>query len=160
SVRYSINRNFDLWAIDVATRKLRQLTHGEGPEVSPRFSPDGRTIACLSVPRRGSHRDVFNLALVSLGGEKPTMRVLFDHHKGEKPSHLPPAFPLPRDCWDGDDHLVYSAETGVETGTIRIDIRTGKGEVKTKPRYRPELQPPPGNRFLADRHLGKTELIH
>ena len=66
SVRYSINRNFDLLAIDVASGKLRQLTHGAGPEVSPRFSPDGKSIACLSVPRSGSHRDVFNLAVVSL----------------------------------------------------------------------------------------------
>jgi Tol biopolymer transport system component len=66
SVRYSINRNFDLYAIDVPSGKLRQLTDGPGPEVSPRFSADGKTIACLSVPRRGSHRDV--------GGIRPPPR--------------------------------------------------------------------------------------
>ena len=48
------------------TKKLTQLTRGPGPEVSPRLSPDGKTIACLSVPRRGSHRDVFNLMLFAV----------------------------------------------------------------------------------------------
>src|SRR5262249_56453026 len=65
SVRYSINKNFDLWAIDVQTRAVRQLTSGPGPEVSPRFSPDGKRLACLTIPRKGSHMDVFNLAVVT-----------------------------------------------------------------------------------------------
>src|SRR5262249_33933541 len=112
SVRYSINKNFDLWAIDLQTGKLRQLTSGPGPEVSPRFSTDGRRLACLSVPRKGSHRDVFNLALVSLSEEGTRTEVLFDHHgrDAEHPPYPPPSFPLPEDCWDGNDHLVYSAE--------------------------------------------------
>src|SRR5262245_3325700 len=42
AVRFSINKNFDIWGIDVATRKLQQLTGGAGPEVSPRFAPDGK----------------------------------------------------------------------------------------------------------------------
>jgi len=41
SVRYSINKDFDLWALDVRTRALQRLPSGPGPEVSPRFSPDG-----------------------------------------------------------------------------------------------------------------------
>src|SRR5262249_16463148 len=97
SVRYSINHNFDLVLI-AATGKQRQLTRGAGPEVSPRFSPDGKSIACLSVPRRGSHRDVFNLAIVTgWDTDKPSMRVLFDHHQDRdgKAPHPAPAFPLP-----------------------------------------------------------------
>ncbi len=59
SVRYSINKNFDLWQIDVTAtadgkHAVRQLTTGPGPEVSPRVSSDGRRIVCLSVPRKGS----------------------------------------------------------------------------------------------------------
>lgn len=67
SVRFSINKNFDIWQIDVATRKVQQLTSGPGPEVSPRYSPDGTRLVCLSIPRKGTHRDVFNLAVVTLG---------------------------------------------------------------------------------------------
>src|SRR5262249_5740141 len=80
SVRYSINKDYDLWAIDVETHAARQLTSGPGPEVSPRFSPDGKRLACLSIPRKGSHMDVFNIAIVTLGEGGPRTEVLFDHH--------------------------------------------------------------------------------
>ena len=168
SVRYSINRNFDLFAVDAASGKLRQLTHGAGPEVSPRFSPDGKSVACLSVPRRGSHRDVFNLAIVSLDGDEPTFRVLFDHHKieGDGVPHPAPAFPLPVDCWDGDSHLVYNAEVGTGTKMIRVDVRTGKTTsssiFKSLPGERllvRSILTPPGNLFLRERKLGPSEVI-
>ena len=41
SVRFSINKNYDLWAIDVESGQQRRLTFGPGPEVSPRVSQDG-----------------------------------------------------------------------------------------------------------------------
>jgi dipeptidyl aminopeptidase/acylaminoacyl peptidase len=129
SVRYSINKDYDLWAIDVATRTLRRLTTGPGPEVSPRFSPDGRRLACLSIPRKGSHMDTFNLAVVTLGEGGAATRVLFDHHGpgAEKRPHPTPSFPLPDDCWDGDEALIYSAPVGTETTSVRVDLRTGEG---------------------------------
>src|SRR5204862_2004857 len=109
AVRYSINKDYDLYAIDVATRKRQRLTSGPGPEVCPRFSPDGKRLVCLSVPRKGTHRDVFNLVLVTLAESGPRVSVLFDHHgpDADKPPHPAPSFPLPEDCWDGDNHLVY-----------------------------------------------------
>ena len=48
SVRYSINKNYDLWRIDLDDHKLHQLTTGTGPEVSPRIGPNGRRLVCLS----------------------------------------------------------------------------------------------------------------
>jgi dipeptidyl aminopeptidase/acylaminoacyl peptidase len=174
SARYSINRNFDLYSLNAESGKREQLTHGIGPEVSPRVSPDGKTIACLSVPRQGSHRDVFNLALVSLDGKKPAFRVLFDHHKGKgdkDPPHPPPMFPLPRDCWDGNSHLLYNAEVGAETHVIRLDVRTGKGEridlAKQEANgtslvgrlVRRQKLTPAGNLFLRDRVLGRSRIL-
>lgn len=178
SVRYSINRNFDLWAIDVASGQIRQLTRGAGPEVSPRFSPDGKRLACLSIPRRGSHRDVFNLAILNLEEKEPELRVLFDHH-GEnvaKAPHPAPAFPLPRDCWQDDRHLLYNTEAGTDTHLVCLDVSTGKGSVlnladeKDQPateaqslvqrlRRREQLTPP-GNRFLKERRLAKSQIVH
>jgi dipeptidyl aminopeptidase/acylaminoacyl peptidase len=127
SVRYSINKNFDLWAIDIKSRTIRQLTFGPGPEVSPRFSPDGRRLACLSSPRKGPHADVFNLAIVSLDDDPPSMRTVLDHHAAVRfdPLHPPPAFPLPDDCWDGHGRIVYEGFAGVDTRQVRIDIASG-----------------------------------
>src|SRR5262249_33911656 len=138
----------------------RRLTSGPGPEVSPRFAPDGKRLLCLSVPRKGSHRDVFNLAVVTLGEGGARTSVVFDHHGpgAEKPPHPAPSFPLPEDCWDGSDHVVFSAEAGVRTETVRVDLRTGKGQ-PVKPadeapdsvagRLRRKRQmTPAGNRFL------------
>jgi dipeptidyl aminopeptidase/acylaminoacyl peptidase len=41
-------RKRHIWVLDVATRKVRQLTYSDKSEFSPRWSPDGRTLAFLS----------------------------------------------------------------------------------------------------------------
>ncbi|MDB5312938.1 MAG: hypothetical protein JWO38_7140 [Gemmataceae bacterium] len=172
SVRYSINKNYDLWLIDTTTRATRQLSNGPGPEVSPRVSPDGTQLVCLSVPRKGSHRDTFNLMLIDLNNGK--IQVAFDHHANAKRKAPHPAlvFPLPVDCWDGDGHLVYSAERGVRTETIRLHVATGDGQalhgaskedetlgtaagrVSLRAKYTP-----PGNLFLKDVAIGEQKAI-
>jgi dipeptidyl aminopeptidase/acylaminoacyl peptidase len=177
SVRYSINKNFDIWAMDVATHKLTQLTSGPGPEVSPRFSPDGKKIACLSIPRKGSHRDVFNLAIITLSDGGPHTEILFDHHGpgADMPPHPAPAFPLPEDCWDGPEHVVIKNEYGVRTRFERVNIMNGKSEsIDTSLNDDPKRDPvtfterlarrreltPPANPFLKMRLFGETKTIH
>lgn len=41
-------RNRDIWLVTIATKDVRRLTFTETPESSPRWSPDGRTLAFLS----------------------------------------------------------------------------------------------------------------
>ncbi|MCI0461989.1 MAG: S9 family peptidase [Gemmataceae bacterium] len=177
SVRYSINKNFDLWAIDPATKEIRQLTSGPGPEVSPRFSPDGKRIACLSIPRKGSHRDVFNLAVVTLGEGGARTEILFDHHgpAADKPPHPAPVFPLPQDCWEGNRAVVYRAESGVGGGLAQVELATGKGlffaqlvklpkepiEPTTVSRraLRTQQLTPAGNLFLKDRLTAPQKVV-
>jgi len=175
SVRFSINKNFDIWAIDTETKKITQLTKGPGPETSPRFSPDGKRIACLSVPRKGTHRDECNLAIIDLGDNKQVFRVLFDHHDTTKDATgFPrPLFPLPVDCWDGDGHLICAAENGADSQLVRFAVDTGRGE-----KFIPELPKdgavpmtvgermaqrnqltPGGNLFLKERLLGEQKLV-
>jgi dipeptidyl aminopeptidase/acylaminoacyl peptidase len=163
SARYSINKNFDVWAIDVGTKAIRALTSGPGPDVSPRFSPDGRRLACLSVPRKGSHRDTFNLAVVTLGESEPQTRVLVDHHGPEADAlpHPVPTFPLPDDCWDGNDHVVFQGERRTGGENWRIDVTTGKGgrlELTGRMRRRGELTPP-GDRYLRDRVVAENRVV-
>jgi acylaminoacyl-peptidase len=170
SVRYSINKNFDLWAVDVESKALRPLTSGPGPEVCPRFSPDGRRLACLSVPRKGSHRDVFNLCVVTLGESGPRMEVLNDHHGAAAHANPVPSFPLPDDCWDGDDHLVYVGERSVSSETWTVDVKSGAGALlKPSPgggintfagrlQRRADLSPP-GDLYLRDRAVSESRVV-
>jgi dipeptidyl aminopeptidase/acylaminoacyl peptidase len=164
SVRYSINKDFDLWAVDAGTGALRQLTTGPGPEVSPRFSPDGKRLLCLSIPRKGSHRDVFNLAVVTLGEGGARTAVLFDHHGpgADKPPHPAPVFPLPEDCWEDKEHVIYNADVGTGSAVVRVELRSAKGVTLEKPtgrRARLRKLVPPGNRVLSERLRGESRVI-
>jgi dipeptidyl aminopeptidase/acylaminoacyl peptidase len=155
AVRWTINRNYDLWALDLKTHKLKQLTTGPGPEVSPRISPDGKHIVCLSVPRIGSHRDVFHLLLVTLGPTGPRTRVLLaprDH--GDVPEV--PVFPLPNSCWIKSDTLFFHMDIGTRTLDAWINFKTGDEIVA---RARKQKLMPAGNAFLKDRILGKRVAV-
>ncbi len=127
SVRYSINKNYDLWRIDVDDHELHQLTMGIGPEVSPRIAPDGRRLICLTVPRKGPHADVYNLLLVDLDSTEPRSEVLYDHHAPgtDEPPHRSPTFPLPRDCWLDQHRFVSHALDGLRTRRQVIDLEAG-----------------------------------
>jgi dipeptidyl aminopeptidase/acylaminoacyl peptidase len=170
SVRYSINKNYDLWAIDVESKAVRALTSGPGPEVSPRYSPDGRRLACLGVPRKGTHRDTFNLCIVTLGESGPRTDVVNDHHGAAAQANPVPSFPLPDDCWDGDNHLVYVGERGVNNETWKVDVRSGEGVLLTPSpkaglmRFAGRMQrradlTPPGNLYLRDRAVSDTRVV-
>ena len=54
----------DIWAVDTRGGAVRRLTSNPGTESAPALSPDGRTIAFLSTPARGSQTD---LLLAELG---------------------------------------------------------------------------------------------
>jgi dipeptidyl aminopeptidase/acylaminoacyl peptidase len=163
SVRYSINKNYDIWAIDIASKKLKQLTNGPGPEVSPRIAPDGKKVICLSVPRKGSHRDVFSFALIDLSEDKPKTRILFNHHGLDAPSHSPPFFPLPSECWEDDRILLFTNESETTSRLMRLDIESGTDSIADKGDDTKEPSPliqrnrsrgaltPAGNAFLKER---------
>jgi dienelactone hydrolase len=169
SVRYSINKNFDIWSIDLATKKITQLTKAAGPQVSPRHSPDGKWIACLSVPRQGAHRDAFGLALIDVENPGQPLRYVID------PAGTPtPAFPLPTECWDGNSALLFVAEDGVRSPLMHVDdLKAGRaakftpappkdGAAPKTPGERVALRArltPPGNLFLKDRLVAPQKVI-
>src|SRR5579859_1302374 len=55
-----------IWLLDTATGQSRRLTSGEKRDTSPRWSPDGRTLAFIS-DREGETAQLYTLALA--GGE-------------------------------------------------------------------------------------------
>lgn len=178
SVRYSINHNYDLWQIRLSSGELTQLTDGPGPEVSPRISTDGRSLLYLSIPRCGSHMDVFNLAvgdlraLPQIGQTGLKSRIVFDHHRsGQKqPPHLPPMFPLPRDCWLTNSLIYFNAPDRTTQRTQVIDLNAGPVAMSdSKPEshlsqrarsteLRSKLLPQP-DLFLANRIVGQGEVV-
>ena len=169
AVRYSINQNYDLWRINLADGELQQLTSGPGPEVSPRLSPDGKRILCMSIPRRGSHMDVVNLMLINLEEEGPPAYVLFNHHGRSEPPHLPPLFPLPRDAWIGETAFHYSGANRAINSPQVIDVTKGimaldGGPEAHSEKYAEALAArrkltPSGDSYLKERLLAKQEVV-
>ena len=162
SVRYSVNRNYDLWRIDLADERLVHLTDGPGPEFSPRISPDGRRIACLSSPRKGPHMDVFNLMILELTAGGAKSRLLFDHHSPQvgAPPHLPPNYPLPDHAWRDNQRVAFTGFRGLNVEAQCVDVDAGPQAVEAKPivvRRSPLL--PAGNPEIGPRLRALDEVV-
>jgi dipeptidyl aminopeptidase/acylaminoacyl peptidase len=162
SVRYSINQNYDLWKITLADRHLEQLTNGPGPEFSPRISPDGKRVVCLSSPRRGPHMDVFNLMVVELSPRGVKSSVVFDHHgkDADHPPHLSPSFPLPADCWLDDHRVMFAGMQGVKDVWQVVDLDAGPQAGAGTGSAKARASVPGGNTAAGPRLHAVDELVH
>jgi dipeptidyl aminopeptidase/acylaminoacyl peptidase len=145
SARFSINKNFDLYRIDLATKQQTPLTTNPGPDVSPRWSPDGKQIAYLSVPRNGPHRDVFDLYILDTTSEKAARRLVPNLR-----NDVGVAFPLPDLCWKQAKALEVKFEEGIETGNVLVSVESGALVPGVLATIRSALIPPT-NGFLENR---------
>ena len=172
SVRYSINKDYDLWRIHLSDGQLERLTSGPGPQVSPRLSPDGSKLVCLSIPRKGSHADVFNLVTLELGAGGHSTQVLFDHHGSTTgdPPHLPASFPLPRDCWLSNSEFYFNAADRTSSRRQILDLQQGIEALEEEsPTARSDVHArlaaargkltPPGNSYLRDRIVAQGQVV-
>jgi len=66
-------RNKDIWVMDAAGGPLKKISVSEEPDSSPRWSPDGKTIAFLSPPERRAHPKIWLVS--SQGGTAPRLAV-------------------------------------------------------------------------------------
>ncbi len=165
SVRYSINHNYDLWKFPLADPRPEQLTFGPGPEFSPRISPDGKRLVCLSSPRyQGPHMDVFNLMVVDLTTSPAKARLVFDHHgKGaDIPPHLAPVNPLPDQCWRDSRRVWFDAIDGVKNLTQAVDLDAGAQAIADTPPPGPARSPliPRNSPEIGKRLRAEDEVVH
>jgi acylaminoacyl-peptidase len=74
----------EIWTVDVATGELTQLTDGDGPDTSPQYSPDGKSIAYLGIEDRGMGYHNAHAYLLDLeSGESRNLTPDFDRSISE-----------------------------------------------------------------------------
>lgn len=158
--RYDGN-GLELWQLDLASGRARALTQGEGVNVEPRMSPDGKRIAWVSTEGTGH----FNLFIADLGEDG-----LRNAHPllGERRSKLDRYYYAPFDhainpSWapDGKSLLyVSNPEIGWGTGDlwqVALDDPTHPRRVlgeETSWDARPDFAPD-GNRILYASYHGR-----
>ncbi len=110
--------NYDLFAVDVATRRIRQLTRTKGVEVSPLVSPDGRWIAYRATTRPMATidsvaEDAHLWVMPASGGDARRVNGSLDRRTG--------AF-----AWSADStSLIFSASDHGKTLLYTVDLGRG-----------------------------------
>lgn len=118
-VDYAVSTNSDLYLYDVASKQTRNLTEGMmGYDINPTFSPDGNTLAWLSMERDGYESDknrIFTLDMAT--GTRTDLTAEWDYTADAI-------------AWNHDGKSIYfiSAKDGV---TPIFSIDTATREVKT-----------------------------
>ncbi len=113
TVNPDANRNSDLWAVEIATGKLRQLTTDPNPDVNPAVSASGRFIAFLqtSSPVYGTS---FLWSIPANGGSPSKLTASLDRNV------------LPDILWSPDNqHIYFCLEDSGTQHLVRFDLASG-----------------------------------
>lgn len=111
------NNNTDIFVVAADSGAERQLTTGEGPDGSPVWSPDGRTIAYASSDYVNNSADQTDLKVVAAeGGEPRNLTADFD-------------WSISNIEWSKDGrHVYFSAAQGLSTHLYRVPASGGEPE--------------------------------
>jgi len=113
---FDFGRNAEVWVVAAtaaAGGPLTKISDHDEPDTSPRWSPDGQTIAFLSPPEERAHPEIWLAS--SRGGERSRMAV-------DDLDLIPAAL-----RWSGDGKALYF-ESGLKgtTQVFRVDLQTRK----------------------------------
>ena len=111
---YALSTNSDIYVYDLNTKQTVNISEGMmGYDTNPQYSPDGKSIAWLSMERDGYESYQNRLIVMNLeSGEKKFVSKDFDSSVNEF-------------CWSADSNSIYF--TGVWHGEIQIyaaDVQT------------------------------------
>lgn len=112
---YAVSTNSDIYVYDLNTKATVNITEGNmGYDTNPSYSPDGKSVAWLSMERDGYESDQNRLMVMDLAtGEKRFVSKAFDSN-------------VDGYCWSADSRKLYF--TGVwhgETQVYEIDLGAG-----------------------------------
>lgn len=138
---YAFSTNSDIYLFNTETKETRNLTEGlMGYDTYPRFSPDGKRVAWLSMERDGYESDKNRILVQDLDtGEKSDLTQDFDYSAD-----------LIR--WADNESLYFLAVRNAVKHIYRIDRTTRQIAQLTEGAYDYASAEPAGNRLIALRH--------
>ena len=140
---YAISTNSDIYVYDLNTKQTTNITEeNKGYDTNPTYSPDGKSIAWLSMERDGYEADQNRLMVMNLEtGEKTFVSKDFDSNVDSY-------------CWSADCERIYL--TGVwhgESQVYQIDLANGnKITPLTEGMYDYASVALLGDKLIAQRH--------
>ena len=140
---YAISTNSDIYVYDLNTKQTTNITEeNKGYDTNPTYSPDGKSIARLSMERDGYEADQNRLMVMNLEtGEKTFVSKDFDSNVDSY-------------CWSADCKRIYF--TGVwhgESQVYQIDLANGnKITLLTEGMYDYASVALLGDKLIAQRH--------
>ena len=140
---YAISTNSDIYVYDLNTKQTTNITEeNKGYDTNPTYSPDGKSIAWLSMERDGYEADQNRLMVMNLEtGEKTFVSKDFDSNVDSY-------------CWSADCERIYF--TGVwhgESQVYQIDLANGnKITPLTEGMYDYASVALQGDKLIAQRH--------
>ena len=140
---YAISTNSDIYVYDLNTKQTTNITEeNKGYDTNPTYSPDGKSIAWISMERDGYEADQNRLMVMNLEtGEKTFVSKDFDSNVDSY-------------CWSADCERIYF--TGVwhgESQVYQIDLANGnKITPLTEGMYDYASVALLGDKLIAQRH--------
>jgi dipeptidyl aminopeptidase/acylaminoacyl peptidase len=148
--------NYDLWEVPTdGPAAPKRITTNPAWDASPRFSPDGKTLAYLAMTRPGYEADRYEIVFRDLATGKDrsfTLRAGPGKNEDRSPSEI---------AWSADGKALWaSADHLGQKAIFSVDPATGKAKILVLEGANSHPQPLGKDRLLFDRHslLGPTEL--
>ncbi|MDP2959132.1 MAG: prolyl oligopeptidase family serine peptidase, partial [Longimicrobiales bacterium] len=148
--------NYDLWEVPTdGSAAPKRITTNPAWDASPRFSPDGKTLAHLAMSRAGYEADRYEIVFRDLATGKDrsfTLRAGPGKNEDRSPSEI---------AWSADGKALWaSADHLGQKAIFSVDPATGKAKILVLEGTNGHPQPLGKDRLLFDKHtlLGPTEL--
>ncbi|MDB6128645.1 MAG: ptpA 3 [Verrucomicrobia bacterium] len=111
----SWSTNHDLWFVNLATGEKRPLTTNPAADITPRFSPDGRSIAYRAQRRAGFEADKWELRVLTLStGKNHSLTESLD-------------LPVGAFAWSDDGkRIIFAAQEKGAEPLWSVDLADGK----------------------------------